>query len=293
MNPSKGKSIFAKIGKLALGDSYPTRIMGVINLTSDSFYSRSVRKSPKAIRAQAIRMEEDGADILDLGARSTAPYKKFDISSETEERILSEAIKEVRSVVGLPLSADTTRLGPAKAAAKEGASVLNNVYGLIGRDSKKTAELIRSKDLGLILTAHEGKPPRRGASPIQRVFNSLTDRLDFCIEQGVQRESIIVDPGIGFFADDKISAVDWNCDVLANLEVLRSLGLPVGVGASRKRFLGKLIGDKHPEARLNASLAATAVSVYNGAHLIRTHDVKETREAAIIAKSLREKRFIR
>jgi len=288
------KKIEGSIGKLPIGDTHPVRIMGVINLTSDSFFSGSVRKTLEEIRAEAIGMREEGADLIDLGARSTAPYKKFDITVSAERRILEEAVKAVAEVVQLPISADTTRLEPARAALDMGAMVLNHVYGLTGRFSQEIARLIVSKECDLILVAHEQHGTRtRTISPIERVANALRKSLQFCSEHGISFEKITIDPGIGFFEDTKISNIEWNCKVLANLEELRPLERPICVGLSRKRFLGQLIGNKPPEDRLDASTAANALSVYNGAHLIRTHDVRETREAALVARALREKRFIR
>lgn len=267
--------------------------MGVINLTGDSFYSGSVRRKLEDVKAEALRMQEDGAEILDLGARSTAPYKKIDIPVSVEEKILGEAVGSLSSIAKVPISADTTRFEPARTALEKGAIVLNQVYGLTGRESQKIARLILSKNCSLILMAHERTIPKnpRGA-PIDRVISSLSRSLEFCAQQGIPPDRITVDPGIGFFRDEKISNIEWNCTILANLTKLRVFKAPICVGVSRKRFLGQLIGDLPPEARLNASLGASAVAVYNGAHIIRTHDVKATLEASTVAKAIREKRFI-
>jgi dihydropteroate synthase len=288
------KRIEGSIGKIFVGDSYPVKIMGVINLTSDSFYSGSVWKKLEEIRAEAVAMQDEGADLIDLGARSTAPYKEFEIPVSTEKRVLGEAVNAVADVLEIPISADTTRLEPARVALDKGALALNHVHGLTGRASEEIARMIASKECDLILVAHErGVKSNRTGSPIERVASALKKSLQFCSEFGISREKITIDPGIGFFRDAKISNIEWNCNVLANLEDLRFLDRPICVGLSRKRFLGQLIGNKPPEDRLNASTAANALSVYNGAHVIRTHDVKETREAAIVARALREKRFIR
>ncbi len=266
--------------------------MGVINLTEDSFYSGSFRKNPEAVKAEALQMQEEGADLIDLGARSTAPYKKFDIPVSTETKLLGEAVRTVIAIVDLPISADTTRLEPARVAFKEGAAILNHVYGLTGRDSAKITRLITSRDSDLLLVAHEQwSGAGKNLSPIERVVKALDKSLRFCEDQGIAFAKITIDPGIGFFSDDKISNVEWNSDVLANLEKLRPFRRPICVGLSRKKFLGQLIGNKPPEGRLNTSLAANALAAYNGAHLIRTHDVKATREAVAVARAIREKRF--
>ncbi len=286
------KGIEGRIGKLRVGDSYPVRIMGVINLTSDSFYSGSIRKTSDEVKAEALRMQQEGADIIDLGARSTAPYKKFEIPVSVEKKVLAEAVKIVCRFVDIPVSADTTRFEPAKTALEAGATALNEVYGLTGKDAGKMAGLVASKECALMLTAHESKPLRaRGETPIERVVAALSRSLGFCGDRGISRKNIIVDPGIGFFKDEDISNIEWNCSVIEDLEMLRTLGQSICVGVSRKRFLGQLVGDKPPEARLNASLAASAISIYNGAHMIRTHDVRETLEVATVAKALQEKRI--
>lgn len=289
------KGIEGKIGKLAIGDSQPVRIMGVINLTDDSFYSSSVRRTLAEVNAVAARMEEEGADIIDLGARSTAPYKQFDISVSAETEILSDAVRSVVRTVNIPVSADTTRFEPAKAALEEGAELLNHVYGLKGADSEKIGELIASGNCCLMLTAHEDVPPpvRSGETPMDRVINALAESLALCDKWGIPRNRLTVDPGIGFFKDDKITNVEWNTDILANLERIREFSLPICVGLSRKRFLGQLIGERPPEERLSASLGGSAIAVYNGIHMLRTHDVSQTKEAALVAAAVREKRFIR
>ena len=290
---STTRSIEGKIGDLLFGDLHPVRIMGVINLTDDSFYSGSVRRSLEDVKSEALRMHAQGADILDLGARSTAPYKKFDISVPEEEKTLVEAVKAVRETVTIPISADTTRFEPARAALEAGATMLNHVYGLMGPDSLKIARLLASMECALLLAAGENRPLEdRIETPIERVMRSIADSLRFCGDQGIQTDRIMIDPAIGFFKDEEFSNVEWNCEILANLERLRMFNLPICIGLSRKKFLGELIGGLPPEARLNASLAAGAISVYNGAHMIRTHDVKETRQAVDVARAIREKRFI-
>ena len=177
---------------------------------------------------------------------------------------------------------------------ESGASILNHVYGAKGPGSKEIARLAAESGCNLLVSAHE--PESRtgsGEGPIERVTSALSKSIEFCKSAGVLEKKIIIDPGIGFFKDERISNVEWNTIVLAQLEELRRFCLPICVGLSRKSFLGQLIGGKSPQDRLTASTAANSVAVYNGAHIIRTHDVQETREASIVAKAIREKRFIR
>ena len=292
-NRSPDSLIAGKLGNLDVGDNVPVRIMGVINLTGDSFYSGSVRKSLEDVKSEVLRMEAEGADVIDLGARSTAPYKKFDISVSEEEKVLQKAIRIASEVVKVPVSADTTRFAPAKAALESGATILNHVYGLLSEDSDKIARLIASREASVIVSAHESEQVEASQNPIDRVVMALSKSLDFCRMHGIPNEKISIDPGVGFFETDGISSVDWNVSVLAELEKLLDFHLPICVGVSRKRFLGELSGGRPQERRLFPSIAAASISVYNGAHIIRTHDVPATKEAAIIAKAIREKKFIR
>jgi dihydropteroate synthase len=284
--------ISGTLEELALGDAFPVRIMGAINLSVNSFYSGSIRSSPQDILETALKMEEDGADVIDLGARSTAPYRTSEVSVEQETQLLSEAISLLSGKISLPISVDTPRVEPAKEAFRGGVRILNDVYGLTQKDARELAEVVSAHRGSLILTAHELFPPSEAMSPSERVMSSLGASLNFALDHGIERQKVCIDPGIGFFSDNKISNVEWNCAVLAELKKLRTFELPICVGLSRKKFLGQLVGDKPPEQRLVGSLSATAIAVYSGAHLIRTHDVKETMDAVKVARAIREKGLI-
>ena len=285
------KKIAGKMGGISLGDQRKVRIMGVINLTKNSFYSGSVSTTKEEIEKSALRQAREGADMLDIGARSTAPYRRYEISIETEKRLLVKALQVVSRIVDLPISVDTTRYESAKIAIKEGAVTVNDVYGFTQKDAGKLANLIASNDVSLLTTAHE-RVVGASSDPIARVTSCLERTLEFANLHGIDVRMITIDPGIGFFKDTSIPNVDWNCSIIANLRGLRKFVRPICVGVSRKRFIGKLLGKQFPYERLNGSLGATAVAVYNGAHLIRTHDVLPTMEVAKIAYALREKRLI-
>ncbi len=274
-----------------LGDRQKVRIMGIINLTKDSFYSGSVAATGQEIKQAALKLAEEGADIIDIGARSTAPYKVHEVSIESEKRLLVSALRIISRIVDKPISVDTTRYEPAKNALKEGATTLNDVYGFTQKDASRIANLVASKDASLLTTAHEQRS-RNHSDPVASVVSCLEKSLEFATLHGIDSRKITIDPGIGFFNDGKISNIDWNCSIVANLKELRKLGRPVCVGISRKSFIGQLLGKDDPYDRLNGSLSATAVSVYNGAHMIRTHDVLPTLEAARIAFAIREKGLI-
>ncbi len=280
--------ISGTLGGISLGDDEPTRILGVINLTKSSFYSGSVMTSNEEIINEGVKMQKDGADFIDVGARSTAPYRQREVSEETEKRLLTNAIRLLSRRLQIPISADTTRYEVAKSAIASGAKIVNNVYGLTQRDAKSMAHLLSLKDCSLLLTAHE-RSAKRLPDPINRVTTALRVSLKLAKDEGMEESDITIDPGIGFFSDKTISNVEWNCSVLSLLPLLRIFGSPICVGVSRKRFIGKLLGDIPPEERLNGSISATAIAVFNGAHIIRTHDVKPTAEAVKIAQAIREK----
>jgi dihydropteroate synthase len=284
--------IFGRLEKLELGDSFPVRIMGAINLTGNSFYSGSVRSSPKDALDTALKMEAEGADIIDLGARSTAPYRSSEVSIDQEIEQLTAAVQTLSGKITVPLSVDTTRLKPAEECFRLGVRILNDVYGFTQEDGRELGELVSSYGGSVVTTAHEATSPATEKTPTARVIDSLQSSLELATDCGITRENICIDPGIGFFSDPKISNIEWNCSVLSEMAKLRVFQLPICVGPSRKKFLGQLVGDKPAEDRLIGSLSATAIAVYKGAHLIRTHDVGETVEAVKVARAIREKGLI-
>jgi dihydropteroate synthase len=271
---------------LSVGDNSPVRIMGVINLSPDSFYKDSVRGKREDILRLALEMQEEGASVIDLGARSTAPYKTIEVSEELETKLLSDAVKFLVDKIDIPLSIDSTRSKPARAALELGARILNDPYGLAHEEGRAIAELASDKKCSLILTAHE-KIKEEIHDPIYRIRKAIRSSLEITKYEGVKMSRITIDPGIGFFFDSKLSNVQWNLVVLANLEAFRVFGRPILVGVSRKSFLGILGGDIPPELRLPGSLSATAIAVYNGAHIIRTHDVKQTLQTVKVASAIK------
>ena len=266
--------------------------MAAINLTSNSFYSGSVRSSPEEVLQAALNMEQEGADIIDLGARSTAPYRTSEVSVEEETRLLTQSVKLLRDKIRVPLSVDTTRFEPAREAFRFGVRILNDVYGFTQGEAEDLAKLVSSNNASVILAAHESSASSDRVSPMDKVTRCLQKSLRIASEAQINQSKICIDPGIGFFSDPRISNLQWNSTVIAELQKLRRFRIPICVGLSRKKFLGQLIGDKPPDERLLASLSAAAIAVYNGAHLIRTHDVKETKQAILVARAIREKGLI-
>jgi len=228
-------------------------------------------------------MVAEGADLLDIGAMSTAPYKETWISEDEEIRRLVPAVAVVRAAVAVPLSADTARAGVARAALEAGAQVINDVTGLRGDPALAPLAATRSQGL-LLMAAPAGRvaPP-----PIPAVRSLLRQSLALAERAGMPRDRLLLDPGIGFFRDTGMPWAEWDCEVLRRLRELADLGCPLAVGVSRKSFLGALLDQPDPADRLPASLAATAAAVLHGAHAVRTHDVAATRDAIRVAEALR------
>jgi len=274
---------YANLAGLEVGDGHSVRIVGAINVSPESFYKGSVAFDESALRQRAEQMVAEGADMLDVGAMSTAPYLETGISEAEEIRRLIWAIGVLRSVATLPISVDTKRSRPAAAALDAGAAVINDVSGF--RHDPAMAEAAARHAQGAILMASEAS--HGAAEPIATVRTLLQQSLANSDTAGVPRERIVLDPGIGFFRNAALSWDAWDCEIVRRLGELRPLGRPILVGLSRKSFVGKLLGARDPAERLFGSLAATTVAVLNGARLVRTHDVGPTRDAIRMAEALR------
>jgi dihydropteroate synthase len=276
--------LLADLAGIKVGDAYPVRIVGVINVSPESFYKSSVKTSSEEIATTAVSMVKAGADIIDIGAMSTAPYLQTEISTEEETKRLVSAIKAVKEATNIPVSADTTRSQPAEAAIKAGADILNDVSGL--KSDEKMAKIVAKYDVPLIIVAKE-KQRGKGA-PMERVITALKQSLNLAQKAGVSLEKVVIDPGIGFFRHTEVPWYLWDCNVIRNLEKLRVLKRPIHIGVSRKSFIGKILNQDKPEQRLHGSLSATAIAVFNGAHMVRTHDIAPTIEVVRLAEQIRK-----
>jgi len=285
---------------LSVGDALPVRVMAILNVSPESFYQGSVQTRRERFAEAAQAMVNAGADIIDIGAMSTAPYLKTHISVAEETARLAQAVEVVAAAVTIPISADTQRAQPAAAALAAGARIINDVSGL--KQDPAMAALIAEAGAGAILMASEvtpgtgaptariGAPTARTGAPMARIQEALVESLQIAAQAGIPREHIVLDPGIGFFRKLGMPWDDWDCTVLRELSSLRVLGAPLLIGVSRKSFIGKILGQPQAAERLLGSLACAAVTVCNGAHLIRTHDVRETIETVRMAERLRPER---
>lgn len=278
----------AVLAGVEVGDGAPVAVVGALNVSPESFYGGSVFADRDALLAAAQRMVEAGAVVLDVGGMSSAPYRATETSEREEADRLARAIEGLAAKLSVPISADTWRAGPARRALDAGAAIINDVSGLMG--DPEMAPLIARTGAGVIVMANERRPAGERAQPTDVILDLLTLSLARAREAGIADERIVVDPGIGFFRSSGLAWYDWDCRVLANLGALAGLGRPICVGVSRKSFIGALAGETDPGERLPGSLAATALAVFNGAHLVRGHDVAETRQAVRVAEAILRQR---
>jgi dihydropteroate synthase len=260
-----------------------TLLMGIINVTPDSFYDGGKRLDPDRAVADGISLVEAGADVIDIGGESTRPGAGA-VSREEELQRVLPVIKGLRRNVKVPISIDTYKAQVAQAALSEGADIINDISAL--RFDPQMAVLVAAEKVPVVLMHMQGTPQTMQAEPcynnvLREVRDFLTAQTHFAIDAGVERENIIIDPGIGFG-----KTLDHNLTLLRGLPELASVGQPLLIGASRKTFIGKILGVE-PDGRLEGSLAAAIAAVFGGAHIIRVHDVNETRKAIRVADAIR------
>ena len=251
--------------------------MGILNLSPESFYKKTIVSERSSIQGLVQSMEEEGADIIDIGAASTAPSNVYDtsiISERKELERIKSALKYITDITNLPLSIDTVSSEVAKTALDMGVSMINDVSGL--KANPEMATLATTKGSPVVLMAN-CKPP---CGSVSIALKALEESHNTAINVGIEREKIVLDPGIGF---GKPANVDF--DILGNLHLFTRFDQPLLVGVSRKAFIGTLLNQENPEDRLAGSLAATTIAVYNGADMIRTHDVRETKMAVTIGET--------
>lgn len=281
----------AVLAGVEVGDAAPVAVIGALNLSPESFYAGSVFVERDPLLKAAACMVEAGARFLDVGGMSSAPYLPTRVSEAEEADRLATAIDWLLAELDVPVSADTWRARPARAALDAGAEIINDVSGLTGDPAM--APLVAGRGAGVILMANERERGDGKDRPIDRVLRCLAESLDLAGMAGIPFERIAVDPGIGFFRASGIPWYEWDCQVLGQLPRLASLGRPICVGVSRKSFIGALLGQPDPADRLPGTVAAAAVATFTGAHLIRAHDVAETCQAARIAEAVRRHGEIR
>ena len=277
------------LGNVGVGGKNPVRIMGILNTSPESFYKKSVKTTKQQITNTIKQMEIDGADFIDVGGMSTAPYLSTIISEKIESQRILNAIQIIQNVSNLPISVDTCRANIAKSALEHGIEIINDISGLKYDD--KMVDVIREYRPSLILCAFDSKTV---VGNIQSTKNLLKDSLKIATNAGISSSKIVLDPAIGFFRKSgkgsfftKIKS-DWLERDLSIIQNLRSIKqqYPILISVSNKSFIGKFLEKENASDRLFGSLAAEVVSVLNGADIIRTHNVAETKDAITVAEKL-------
>lgn len=263
---------------LAIGRAHPARVMAIINVSPESFYAASVAAGEQAVRDAVRRAEDDGADIVDIGAMSTAPYKQATISEFEECDRMARAVAAARAATDLAITADTQRAAVARAALKEGADAVNDVTGFDA--DPEMAYVAAEFGVPAILMASErpGETAFSG-SPVEIVMLKLRGALKRAYDARIPKERCILDPGLGFFRNQTVPWYEFDMEIMRQLGVFVDLRRPILVSASRKSFIGKLLDRPDPEHRLGGSLAAALHCARMGASVIRTHDPAATKDA--------------
>ena len=252
-----------------------TYVMGVINVTPDSFSGDGLGGDVQTAVEQALRFEGEGADFLDIGAESTRPGHQPISESEELGRLLP-SLEAIAARVSVPISVDTWKSGVARAALNAGASIVNDVWGL--QADPEMAVVVSEHSAGLIVMHN-----RRGHQYddlLGDIIDSLKDSVGKALNAGVPRENLIVDPGIGFG-----KTADQNLAVLKNLRRIKELGLPVLVGTSRKSTIGRLLG-LPPDQREEGTAATVALAIAEGADVVRVHDVQAMARVCRVADAV-------
>jgi dihydropteroate synthase len=262
-----------------LSRPYPA-VMGVLNVTPDSFSDGGQFVAPERALAQARRMVAEGADIIDIGAESTRPYGSQPVSAEQELERLRPVLAEVVAL-GVPVSIDSMKSAVVTWALDAGAAIANDVWGL-QRDPGMAA-LLAARGAPVIVM-HNRDQADADIDIMKDIAGFFTRSLEIAAKAGISRDQIVLDPGIGFGKTHEQSMT-----ALARLDELGVFGLPLLVGASRKRFIST-ITPSEPHQRLGGSIAAHLIAVKGGARIIRTHDVSETVQALRVAAAIEDKR---
>jgi dihydropteroate synthase len=262
-----------------LSKPYPA-VMGVLNVTPDSFSDGGQFVAPERALAQARRMVAEGADIIDIGAESTRPYGAQPVSADEELNRLRPILGEIVSL-GVPVSIDSMKSAVVAWALDAGASIANDVWGL--QRDPGMVRLLAARHAPVIVM-HNRTDVDAGIDIMQDISTFFSRSLEMADRAGISRENIVLDPGIGFGKTPEQSMT-----AIARLGEFRVFGLPLLVGASRKRFISSVVPSE-PHQRLGGSIAAHLVAAKNGARIIRTHDVAETVQALRVAAAIWDSR---
>jgi dihydropteroate synthase len=282
----KRKSFNLSAGPYSLALGQETRVMGIINATADSFSGDGIfHKTKDPIRRAiklAIEQHREGADIIDIGGESTRPGAKPVFAQEEIKRVIP-VLKALKKELKVPISVDTCKTLVAEQALDHGADIINNIQGT---QVKKTfLKKISSYNAAIVLMHMRGTPRTmqkmtRYSNLIEEIKDELRKSVEICLESGIKSDRIVIDPGIGF-----AKTVEQNLNIIHCLSQFNTLKLPILIGTSRKSFIGKIL-NADVANRLYGTLATVCASIHNGAHIIRVHDVKPAKEAAVITDKI-------
>ena len=255
-------------------------IMGILNVTPDSFYSNSRQMALDDALRQGVRLAAEGADLIDIGGESTRPGAEA-VGLETELERVVPVIERLAREVDCPLSVDTNKSKVAAAAVEAGADFVNDISGL--QFDPEMAEKVARSGAGLFLMHTRGRPRSMQQDTLYHdllgeIIAYLQASIDQAVAAGIPEERLAVDPGIGFG-----KSTEGNLEILNRLDDLHRLGRPLLLGTSRKSFIGRALGLEDPSERLAGTLATVSLGVAAGAQIFRVHDVKPAREAALMA----------
>jgi dihydropteroate synthase len=264
--------------------SRKTRIMGILNVTPDSFTDGGAFFRKDSAIEHGLRMVEDGADIIDIGGESTRPGSD-PVLYEEETRRTIPVIEELAKRVNVPISIDTYKADVAKKALDAGASMVNDISGL--RFDPEMARVVAEYKVPVVVMHIKGTPKNMQVDPeyealIPEILDYLRVSIRLAVDAGVGEDMIIIDPGIGFG-----KTFEHNLQILKDLHEFTLLEKPLLIGPSRKAFIGHILGNASTSERLEGTAAAVAISIMNGAHIVRVHDVKEMAKVVRVTDAIK------
>jgi len=285
-----------KLGSLVVGKKNEITIMGILNISPESFYKNSIKSTKSQISKYLSDMEENGANIIDIGGMSTTPYLKTIVSEKVESERITKTIKIIQNLSNIPISVDTCRATVAKDALDMGVDVINDISGL--KYDKNMSKVVEKYNPSLILCSYSNRAVKGNLISITKQL--LNESVKIAERAQISKNKIVLDPAIGFFrrsSDVKNNlpytkiASDW---VQRDVEIIKKLNLlkttfPILVSISNKSFLGKLLGKEDPADRNTGTAIAEMLSILNGASIIRTHNPKITSDVIKMTKLLTKK----
>ena len=270
------------LGKTKLDLGRRSKVMGIINVTADSFSADGLINQPvEAVVEYAQRLVADGADIIDIGGESTRPGAR-PVSLKEELRRVIPVVKAISKKLKVPVSVDTSKFEVAKQALDNGAVIINDVTGL--RDAKM-AKVVSAHKAAVVIMHMKGTPQNMQRNPeygclLEEIIGYFKQAIDRAREYGIKKDKILIDPGIGFG-----KLLEHNLEIINHLEEFKILGMPILVGPSRKSFIGKLLKVEAGD-RLSGTIAASVLAVRHGASIVRGHDVLELKRALVVADAI-------